>query len=190
MTVFHEALVAEVIADPSFIEQRRLLFKAYIHLQCGEEYEAPEASTVAALSDAAQILRESENEEHSYIGNMILTMLLDVFGGAVPELSVVANFAFSNSGDFPNLRLLAEKFRDTTTEFDLLDEVDFRLHETVNTVLELGYPLTDYQRLLWKELRSGEDLITVAPTSAGKTHIILSYLVLEMAKGMRHLPLL
>ncbi|TDW65034.1 RAD3-like DEAD/DEAH box helicase [Novosphingobium sp. PhB55] len=53
----------------------------------------------------------------------------------------------------------------------------------MNSVEGLGFLLTDYQRKLWEDLISDDDVITSAPTSAGKTFIILHYLVDRIAKS-------
>jgi replicative superfamily II helicase len=104
-------------------------------------------------------------------------MLIDVCGDEYPELLSIANRVFADSGDFPNIKLIRKNFPDLTFRYSFYTEAEIDFRQELNTVEDLDFPLTDFQRKLWENLASDEDVITVAPTSAGKTHIILSYLM-------------
>jgi len=90
---------------------------------------------------------------------------------------------FANSGDFPNIELLKKIHPELVFENNFYSRAQIEFRQSLNTVPELGFPLTDFQRSLWEDLVSDKDVITSAPTSAGKTHIILHYLLSTVSKG-------
>ena len=104
-------------------------------------------------------------------------MLLHISGQQTPELIAIADNVFSESGDFPNVTLLKNKYRDANVRLSIFEETRKYLREELNTVDEIDHPLTDYQRTLWEHLSSDDDVITSAPTSTGKTDIVLRYLL-------------
>ena len=104
-------------------------------------------------------------------------MLLHVSGEQTSQLIAIADNVFSQCGDFPNVTLLKDKFKGMEFKVSFFDETKRKLREELNTVDEIDHPLTDYQRTLWEHLTSDDDVITSAPTSTGKTDIILRYLM-------------
>ena len=81
---------------------------------------------------------------------------------------------------FLTLNLLKKNYPELSFKYSFYSEAEMDFRKELNTVDELSFPLTDFQRTLWESLTLDEDVITVAPTSAGKTHIILSYLIRRM----------
>ncbi|EWH08094.1 hypothetical protein DS2_19126 [Catenovulum agarivorans DS-2] len=93
------------------------------------------------------------------------------------QIIAIAKKVFSNAGDFPNIKLIDKNYPSLSFKYNFYSEAEMDFRQELNTVEDLNFPLTDFQRSLWENLIADEDVITVAPTSAGKTHIILSYLV-------------
>ena len=132
---------------------------------------------IKKLLTTAQIFLKSDNRKIQEEASILLSMLLDTCVEDHKDLLIIAKEMFLTQGDFPNIDLLEEKYESIEFSQNFISEAEFDFRESLNTVKELGMTLTDYQRSLWEDLETDQDIITVAPTSAGKTHIILNYLV-------------
>lgn len=164
------------MASQGYKHASNALFSSYIYKLVGQDAEL-DRSYVKKLVTVAQFLYKVNDSKFRKEGAAILSMLIEVCGNDFPEIIGIANKVFSSVGDFPNLRLIEKKYPELTFRYHFYSEAEMDFRKELNTVPELDFPLTDFQRVLWADLMSDEDIITVAPTSAGKTHIILSYLV-------------
>lgn len=176
MSDFVNRLAARIADGAGYSQASGALFEAYVLGLLGEVKELSKQE-IRQLINAAQVFYGAENESLKNEGSVLLSMILDLSAKTYPEIAIIARSLFANSGDFPNIKLLAERFPDLDFRFSFYSEAQIDFHETLNTVKELEFPLTDYQRALWADLTSDQDVITSAPTSAGKTHIILNYLL-------------
>jgi hypothetical protein len=182
MSDFFQTLSKKIIANKAYDQTKQLLFKDYVSDLIGET-KVLTKKDVKKLADAVQIFHKSEIKDYQDQSAVLLAMLLDLYGNEHPSLIPIADNLFAGSGDFPNIDLLTERYPDIDYRysFDLHALNDFR--RDLNTVEEINFTLTDYQRVLWEHLVSGEDVITSAPTSAGKTYIILNYLLDSVGKS-------
>ncbi|MEM0909545.1 MAG: DEAD/DEAH box helicase [Pseudomonadota bacterium] len=176
MSEFANKLSARVLNSEAYERTSNKLFGSYVSKITGQEDEL-DRSCVKQLILIAQYFYKAEDNKFRKEGAAILSMLIDVCGDDYPELLSIANRIFADSGDFPNIKLISRSFPDLTFRYSFYAEAEIEFRQELNTVVELDFPLTDFQRKLWGNLASDEDVITVAPTSAGKTHIILSYLM-------------
>jgi len=179
MSSFYKDLSSQIITSEGYTDACNELFEAYISKMASADYEI-DKKTIKQLSTSIQYFYRSDFEEYLNEGAVLLSMLLHVSGGQAHELIAIADNVFSQSGDFPNVKLLENKFQEIEFKVSILDETRKDLREELNTVDEIDHPLTDYQRSLWEDLTSDKDVITSAPTSTGKTHIILRYLMQEL----------
>lgn len=178
MSSFYKELSSQIIARNEYAHACDILFEAYISKIANADYNIDE-ETIKQLSTSIQYFYRSDFEEYLNEGAVLLSMLLHVSGEQTHELVAIADNVFSQSGDFPNVQLLNNKFQKIDFKVSILDETRKDLREELNTVDEIDHPLTDYERSLWEDLTSEKDVITSAPTSTGKTHIILRYLMQE-----------
>lgn len=176
MSNFINKLAIKVIKSEGYKEASKSLFSAYVLSFTGQESKL-DRKEISKLISSAQIFYKSESEEIKKEGAIILSMLLDICTDDNQDLVPIANSIFSNAGDFPNIQLLTEKYPQLNFKYNFYSEAQMEFRQSLNTIEELDFPLTDYQRSLWHDLSSDKDVITAAPTSAGKTHIILSYLM-------------
>lgn len=179
MSAFYKELSSQITKSEGYTEACDGLFETYISKMTSSDYEI-DKKTIKQLSTSIQFFYRSDFEEYINEGAILLSMLLYVSGEQTPELVAIADNVFSQSGDFPNVKLLKSKFQDMEFKVSIFDATRKDLREELNTVDEIDHPLTDYQRTLWEDLTSDKDLITSAPTSTGKTHIILRYLMQEV----------
>lgn len=176
MSSFYKELSSKIIESDGYTYACDDLFKAYISKMTSSDYKIDE-NTVKKLSTTIQYFYRSDFEEYINEGAVLLSMLLHVAGQKTLELVAIADNVFTQSGDFPNVNLLKNKFPKIEFKVSVFDETRKDLREELNTVGEIDHALTDYQRILWGDLSSDKDVITSAPTSTGKTHIILLYLM-------------
>lgn len=176
MTVLLNKLAGSIFENGEYREASSLLFDAYVKSLIGEKKQIDKAA-VRKLMLTAQIFQKSEDKKIKHEGAAILSMMLDVCAEDYPEIVPIANSVFSNAGDFPNIQLLTKRFPKLNFRYSLYSDAQMEFRAALNTVEELDFPLTDYQRSLWSDLTADQDVITSAPTSAGKTYIILNYLL-------------
>ncbi len=182
MTEFLEKLANKIIKSEGYAQASNLLFSSYVH-SLTDAREKLERSEVKKLISAAQALSMSEDKNLKNEGAILLSMLLDICADDYPDIVPIAHSMFVNSGDFPNIELLHERHPELDFKYNFFSEAQMEFRLTLNTVPELNFPLTDFQRSLWDDLSSDKDVITAAPTSAGKTHIILNYLLNKVVKS-------
>ncbi len=169
----------DIIENNLFKAEKNEVFSNYINYLVGAEFSL-DRKIVKNLSTSIQFFYKSEVEEIKKEGAILLAMLLDMAVIDHPDLAVIAKKIFIESGDFPNIKLLNDRYSTIDIDYGFYNNAQNIFKESLNTVQDLEYPLTDFQRILWKNLKLDKDIITIAPTSAGKTHIILTYLVRQI----------
>ncbi|EKO3839139.1 DEAD/DEAH box helicase, partial [Vibrio harveyi] len=171
-----------ILSHQGFEQDRNNVFAQYVEQLAGNKPHL-DRSLVKRLSTSIQVFHKSEDEKLKKEATALLAMLLDIAGDDYPDLIPIAKNIFINSGDFPNVSLLDKRHPNVYMDYGFNTSTKFELKAEMNSVEELSFPLTDFQRMLWSDLDSDNDVITIAPTSAGKTHIILTYLVNKIVKS-------
>ncbi|MEW8486881.1 MAG: DEAD/DEAH box helicase [Candidatus Thiodiazotropha sp.] len=182
MSNFYKSLSTKIVDDNNYSQACNDVFESYIYNLIGKNTEF-NSKTVKKLSSAIQYFKLSNDQDLFEEGSVLLSMLLQISGKKTPELVAVAENLFIQSGDFPNAQLLRDQYNKFDINLSFIDEIKNRLRINLNTIDEINHPLTDYQRTLWEDLTNDNDVITSAPTSAGKTHIILNYLMHRVANS-------
>ncbi|WLV40868.1 DEAD/DEAH box helicase [Morganella morganii] len=171
-----------ILSNDNFSKDRNNIFVQYVEQLSGKKPQL-DRRLVKRISTSIQIFYKSKDEKIRKEATALLAMLLDIAGHDYPDLIPIAKNIFINSGDFPNVSLLNKKYPNIAMNFGLNTSARFELKREMNSVKELSFPLTDFQRALWGNLDLDEDIVTIAPTSAGKTHIILTYLVNKIIRS-------
>ena len=182
MRSFYTKLSMDILENQGYKDATSMLFDAYVKKIIGDNYSI-DTDIIRKLTTSVQYFYQSDDDSIIKEGAELLSMLLDVASDKCSELVVIAENIFNEAGDFPNIELLQKKYPDNIFKVSLFDETRKYFRKSLNTVKEIDHTLTDYQRNLWEHLISGEDIITSAPTSTGKTHIILKYLVEQLVKN-------
>ncbi len=176
MTQFYNKLSENIKSSAEYAEISNKLFDSYIEKTTGD-HKTLESTDVKKIITCAQIFLYSDSPETQSEGASILSMVLDTCAEDHPALIPIAHNLFSSLGHFPNIELLKNQYPNIEYDYDLQTKTELELRKEINTFDTLTFPLTDYQSSLWSDLQTRFDVITSAPTSAGKTHIILHYLV-------------
>lgn len=175
-------LSKNIYSHENFVKDRNDIFAQYVEQLAGNKPRL-DRSLVKRISTSIQLFHKSEDEKLKKEATLLLAMLLDIAGKDYPDLIPIAKNIFINSGDFPNVSLLDKRHPNVSMNFGFNTSTKFELKKEMNSVKELSFPLTDFQRMLWSNLELDEDVITIAPTSAGKTHIILTFLVNKIVRS-------
>lgn len=182
MSVFFQELSTKIMANEAYEKATFQLFNAYVSKSVNEKYNI-EKDLIKKVASTIQYFYKSSFENYTKEGAVLLSMLLNVAEIDTPELKAIAENVYYNSGDFPNLKLLEDKYPDVSFRGSISNELLKDLRLELNTVENIEQTLTDYQRTLWEYLVEDNDIITSAPTSTGKTYIILRYLIQSAMKS-------
>ncbi|OEE41441.1 DEAD/DEAH box helicase [Vibrio anguillarum] len=183
MSEIVEKITQNILSNSDFVKDRESLFIGYVNFLSSNP-KAFDKSLVKRLLTTIQYFCKSSDVNIRKEGAVLLAMLLDVSSKEYPDIIPIAKNIFCESGDFPNISLLGKRYPEVKFDLGFYTNAKFDFKMNLNSVKELDFPLTDFQRLLWNNLESDEDVITIAPTSAGKTHIILTYLVREVVNSI------
>lgn len=129
------------------------------------------------LLQAAAIFSQMQDSKFKAAAYEIATTAYRLWGGDLPGLRSVLFIILSRLGNFPAIRYLSNTLNtpgDVTT-FLACEAIG---HREANTVYVAGEEITftDFQRGIWDRLTSGESLAISAPTSAGKSFLLQSFL--------------
>jgi len=177
----YDGLAKDIMQREEFKKDYEILFKTYIQHLVGDTYEEPSIEIALRLSKSAQILVASYVDENIEIGIRIIDMFLELEPSYLEDILVIAETAFSFLGNFPNIALINEKWsnrRQLSLSFNYI--LTEEMHKTINTIESLGINTTDFQIDLWNNLQNGNDVVTIAPTSTGKSYIIMQYIIKSM----------
>lgn len=182
MSDFFQRLSTKILSSEAFPTAKQSLFSSYVYDMIGVKKNI-DRDSIKKLIDCAQIFFKSDEKKIQDEGAILLAMLLDIYAIDYPELIPIAHSLFANHGDFPNIELLTRRHPNVRFRYSLYAHAQDDFRRELNTIDEMDFTLTDFQRALWEDLISEQDVITSAPTSAGKTHIILNYLLDKMLKS-------
>jgi hypothetical protein len=177
----YDGLAKDIMQREEFKKDYEILFKTYIQHLVGDTYEEPSIEIGLRLSRSAQILVASGVSENIEIGIRIIDMFLELAPSYLEDILIIAEAAFSFLGNFPNVALINERWSNRprlshSFNYILTEE----MHKIINTIESLRIDTTDFQVDLWNNLQDGNDVVTIAPTSTGKSYIIMQYIIQSM----------
>jgi hypothetical protein len=181
MKSLYASLSKDILQQTEFKEDYKTLFKAYILSLIGDHYDKPSREIGLRLTKSAQILVASGNSENIEMGIRIIDMFMEVIPSYLEDILIIAETTFSFLGNYPNIELINTRWqarkRISLSITSILAE---EIHRNINTIELLGIDATDFQVNLWNDLQGGNDVVTIAPTSTGKSYIIIQYIIQSM----------
>ncbi|PHI35722.1 hypothetical protein CBQ28_18385 [Pseudoalteromonas sp. GCY] len=147
MSDFVKKLSLKAIASKGYRTASDKLFSSYIYKLVGQDSDL-DRSLLKQLVSVAQFLYKVDDPKFRKEGAAILSMLIEVCGDSYPEIIGIANKVFSSVGDFPNLKLIEKKYPELTFNYHFYSEAEMDFRKELNTVPELDFPLTDFQRVV------------------------------------------
>lgn len=126
------------------------------------------------LHYCASVFAQTEDERFKTIGQTIaLNTLLLEHDEAMRESSM---HLLTELGNFPGLKYIDKVYGRGNHSF--LERLNRKVSQALNTVPigDVSLPLTDYQKRVWDDLPLGKSLVITAPTSAGKSFLVVEHL--------------
>lgn len=135
------------------------------------------------LLRAATILSLSNDGDHRDAAYRIAASAFDVRSITHPGTSAITNVILSRLGNFPAMQLIAPQQVSNFTPISLVTEEEIRRSQNEVHIAGKVSALTDFQRELWQDLQSGTSVGISAPTSAGKSFVVLAHLEERAKRG-------
>lgn len=141
------------------------------------DIEPPSHDEVAKLLYCAEVFSQSEEEEKlKHAQEIAINTLLVARNGGERERALGL---LTELGNFPSLKFAERHFE--SADESLLGIMNRRVSQQLNSV-RVGHellPLTDYQHRVWRQLPTLRTAAITAPTSAGKSFLVLEHLCLR-----------
>ena len=163
----------DILNDVELKRQFEKLCSAYVNfLFNNKQIEFDDGFTI--LLKYADLLSLSEEEKHQNIAQQIGILMAQIFPER-NEVQIYKECIYKNVSNFANLRLM--KGERNLVEFEFLRNISFYAHLEKNRLNKQDDTfLFDTQKKLLKEIESYQFLSFSAPTSMGKTFIIINYI--------------
>ncbi len=176
MSTFATELSGRFLASDKYWALLETLQAAGVNETLGQRIlvEAPTEEELAKLLYCAEVFVQTADEEKLRHAQEIAIQTLLVTEGATERERAMR--LLTELGNFPSLRYA--ELRYTGAAESLFGMVNRRVSEQLNTVRigDESLPLTDYQRGVWAALPKTPRAAVTAPTSAGKSFLVLEHL--------------
>lgn len=153
------------------------LQRAWISREIGVAVDAPPLAEAVKVVQAAAILAGSDVLVYRQSAYRCATAVFDLYGASDAPLDQATRVILTRLGNFPALQTRAP-IRDAQSALppSLIAEELYIADR--RTIVRGGRALllTDYQFRLWRELKAGKRLAVAAPTSAGKSFVLQTFL--------------
>lgn len=178
MQQIYTSAANHILEREGFLEDYQALFASYIKILIGDESEDIPRELAMRLTRAAQILVATGEPEKIQIGIRIIDMFLEIAPSYLEDLLIIAEEVFLRLGDFPNITLIDRKWTERPRiSRSFSEELAAEMHRSINAVEDLGINGTNFQVDLWNSLEEGLDVVTIAPTSTGKSFMIMQHVI-------------
>jgi superfamily II DNA/RNA helicase len=178
MSSFASDLSARMISHPEFREAIGDLQSAGAANTLPENIERskidPDLEALGKLLYCASVFAQSKIEAHITLAQAIAfnAMLVSQEPSVLERCSAV----LTELGNFPGLKYSQLHFNSKLTS--LVNLIQRHVIEHLNTIQVHGdkIALTDYQKEVWDSLQEGRSVAISAPTSAGKSFLVIEHL--------------
>lgn len=133
-----------------------------------------DAERLSRLLFCASVFSQTSSEKNKGLAQTIaLSALLSTTDTKIRERTTKI---LADIGNFPSVKYLEEKYSTNTPDF--LSKLNISLLKALNSVSigNIYLPLTDFQLDIWKGLPTSTSTSISAPTSAGKSFLLIEYL--------------
>jgi hypothetical protein len=155
------------------------LFRAEsVRTSLGVENGKSSTPDLIALLQAAATLSASDSNMHREAAYDIATGVFAGHRGTLSGIDELLYVTLVRMGNFPAMRLFQH---DNTPPSSLplsirIESLSRRLENSIPVTQTLELTFTDFQKTVWDRLVSGDSVSLSAPTSTGKSFVLLSFL--------------
>ena len=174
-------LLKDITSDPTLLSGYSTLLYDYAQFLIGQPSVSysEEYQRLLVYSD---LLSLSEDEVHQNLSQQIVILMSILF----PDNSEVAlhkESVYKNVSNYASLAYLEKHDKLTDLEGGFLRELTFHAHRVGNKIPYSNASFFDSQMALLEELDNSKYYSFSAPTSMGKTFVLLSFIKNEIRKG-------
>jgi len=165
----------DILKDIELQQQFERLYSAYVNFLFNNTNIKYDGGFIILLK-YADLLSLSKDEKHQNIAQQIIILMTQLFPENT-EVKIYKECIYKNVSNFANLKLIKEKGELAESDFEFLRDISFYAHLEKNRLNEEDdIFLFDTQKKLLKELENNQFFSFSAPTSMGKTFIILNHI--------------
>lgn len=178
-------LADKVWSNPVFHEVAGAIHRAWIAADTNNPVEAlPSHAEVGKAVRAAAILACSNQRIHREKAYSVATSAFELFGAKALPLDQATRVVLTRLGNYPAMltRAAVNDARDDLP-MRLMTEELTRTEDRTVVLNENPVILTDFQHRLWTQLIARQRLAVAAPTSAGKSFILQSFLAKKLEES-------
>ena len=187
VSAFFDSLSDDILGDSKFVNSFDALCRSAIlaSLSLPGEEKLP-IILMKKLLESAAIFADSSVEHANVMAQRICASVLALSknGGDV-DFDDLIQIIQSKLCNFPAVAFLKKDLKAPKTApiFIQMDYVAQRENHTITPTPERSFVLNDFQLSAWKNMGSGDPISLSAPTSAGKSSIVLLFLIHFLAEN-------
>ena len=174
-------LLKDITSDPMLLEGYSTLLYDYSQFLIGHPVPSYSESYQRLLL-YSDLLSLSEDESHHNLSQQIVILMSILF----PDNSDVAmhkESVYKNVSNYASLAYLEKHHKLVGPEGDFLRELTFHAHRIENRIPYSNASFFDSQMALLEELGANKYYSFSAPTSMGKTFVLLSFIKSQIRNG-------
>lgn len=174
-----DLLARRIWANDKFQLEKQILLSAHLRRAVlKESMEPPKQDSLIRLLRSAAVMAGSSEQAHRSAAYKIAVAAASMLGEIEPSAADVLLLVLYRLGNFPSAQFAIRRYSVDASTFSAALAVESQLHMEDNSVNFGGDTvyLTDFQTSLWTTLNSQDHISISAPTSAGKSFVIQSYL--------------
>ncbi len=165
--------------DFAFIQSYGIKKSLLSNDQTTLDFSEVEVTLINRLLYSASVFSQTNNEKNKFLAQTIaLSILISTKDLNIRERTTNI---LAEIGNFPSIKYINENFTNHSSSF--LSDLKVKLLRCINTI-SIGnkdIPLTDFQFKVWNDLPIMSAGSISAPTSAGKSFLIIEYLCQKIA---------
>lgn len=179
-----DELISRIWGNPDFQRELDGLQNEWLQQELKVQPTAamPDEGLLRLLRSAAVLALSTDGDQRD-AAYRIAASTFDVHRVTHPGTPAITNMILSRLGNFPAMQLIALQQVSSFTPISLVTEEQIRRSQNEVRVAGKVTALTDFQRELWQDLQSGVSVGVSAPTSAGKSFVVLAHLEERAKRG-------
>lgn len=174
VNTFSSLIFANITNDSVLQEKYNSLLVAYAN-SLFYKMSLPFDDDYKLLLNYADLLSLSINQTHQNLAQQICILMSQLFPENI-EVKLVKESVYKNVSNFASLSLLKENQTLLNSKSDFLRELEVESHRLENKIPDSENSFFDTQKRVMDSLNSNQYYSFSAPTSMGKTFVIMSFI--------------
>lgn len=130
----------------------------------------------------ADLLSISDSEVYNNLAQQIVILLGELFPDE-DEVKLFKESVYQNVSNFASLKYIRDR-QNIRTQSDFLREICVNAHQIINRIPDSDNAFFDTQRLALNDIKNSQYYSFSAPTSMGKTFVIINFIKTKLKENM------